>query len=132
MDLALLKVNKSTREFIFTSAKRPAVFIREKQVQEFKGSKNTLGGLRTGEKTFEEIKMKYQEDDIIYLFTDGYIDQFGGDNNKKFMIKRFRELLLDIHQLPMQEQKNKLENTINKWIGKNEQTDDITVMGIRF
>jgi len=132
MDLSLLKVDKQKKEFIFTSAKRPAIFIRNKQMQEFKGSKNTLGGLRSGEKKFEEIKMNYEEDDIIYLFTDGITDQFGGVNNKKYTIKRFRELLMSICMLPVHEQKQKLESTITSWIGTNEQTDDITVTGIRF
>jgi serine phosphatase RsbU (regulator of sigma subunit) len=132
MDLSLIKVNKINKEFIYTSAKRPAIFIRNKKIEEFKGSKNTLGGLRSGEKKFDEIKMNYEEDDMIYLFTDGYIDQFGGNDNKKFMIKRLRELLLEIHQLPVAEQKQKLDETITKWIGENEQTDDILIMGIRF
>jgi serine phosphatase RsbU (regulator of sigma subunit) len=68
MDLALLKVDKSKNEFIFTSAKRPAILISNKQMQEFKGSKFTLGGMVSGEKVFEEIKMKYTEDDVIYMF----------------------------------------------------------------
>lgn len=132
MDLSLLKVNKTKKEFVYTSAKRPAIFIRKREIKEFKGSKNSLGGLRSGEKKFEEIRMNYEEDDMIYLFTDGYIDQFGGADNKKFMIKRLREKLLEVYQLPMPEQKQKLESAINSWIGKNEQTDDILVMGIRF
>lgn len=132
MDLSLLKVDKLNKEFIFTSAKRTGIFIRNKEIQELKGSKNTIGGLRSGEKTFNEIRMNFETDDIIYLFTDGYVDQFGGEENKKFMIKRFRELLLSIHQFPMQKQKQEIENNIVKWIGSNEQTDDILVMGIRF
>ncbi|MEW6469907.1 MAG: SpoIIE family protein phosphatase [Bacteroidota bacterium] len=132
MDLSLLKVNKADREFIYTSAKRPAIFIRGKQLQEFKGSKLSLGGMRSGEKKFGEIRMKYEEDDMIYLFTDGYIDQFGGPENKKFMIKRFRELLLRVCDLSMNEQKQQMEAAIRGWIGNNEQTDDITVIGIRF
>jgi len=132
MDLSLLKVNKQTKEFVYTSAKRPAILIRNNEMQEFKGSKNTLGGLRSGEKTFDEIKIKYQEGDIIYLFTDGYIDQFGGAGNKKFMIRRLRELLLSVHHLPMHEQKLKLNASISEWIGSNEQTDDILIMGIKF
>ncbi|MBN8703471.1 MAG: SpoIIE family protein phosphatase [Bacteroidetes bacterium] len=132
MDLALLKVNKAQKEFIYTSAKRPAIFIREKQIQELKGSKHTLGGLREEEKKFEEIQMNYIEGDMVYLFTDGYIDQFGGVNNKKFMIKRFRETLLSISHETTTKQKNGLKDTINNWIGKNQQTDDIAVIGIRF
>ncbi len=132
MDLSLLKVNKEKKQFTFTSAKRTAILIRNKQIEELKGNKNSLGGLRGNEKIFEETIISYNEDDIIYLFTDGYIDQFGGEKNKKFMIKQFREVLLNIHPLPMSEQKQKLDSAITTWIGKNEQTDDITVMGIRF
>jgi serine phosphatase RsbU (regulator of sigma subunit) len=68
---------------------------------------------------------------IFYLFTDGFQDQFGGEKNKKFMTKRFRELLFSISHLPMAEQKQILSSTINDWIGEGEQTDDITVMGLR-
>src|SRR5207247_428490 len=98
---------------------------------EFKGSKNTLGGLRSGEKKFEEIKMNYQENDMVYLFTDGITDQFGGDNNKKLSIKRLRELLLSINLLPVHEQKQKVDAKITGWVGRNEQTDDITLIGIK-
>ncbi|MDQ3048177.1 MAG: SpoIIE family protein phosphatase [Bacteroidota bacterium] len=132
MDLSLIKVNKSSREFIFTSAKRPAVFIRNGVIQELKGSKNSLGGLKGGEKIFEETSINYEEGDMIYLFTDGYTDQFGGSENKKFMIKRLRELLIEIYQLPMNDQKKKLDEAISNWIGTHEQTDDILIMGIRF
>lgn len=132
MDLALLKVNKSKSEFTYTSAKRPAIFVRDKQLSEFKGSKHTLGGFRSEEKVFDEITKTYQEDDVIYLFTDGYIDQFGGPENKKFMIRRFRDLLVSIHSKPIAEQKQKIESAISDWIGTNDQTDDIAVIGIRF
>ncbi len=131
MDLALLSVNKTKKEFVFTSAKRPAILIRNGIMQEFKGSKNTLGGLRSGEKKFEEIKMNYNENDMIYLFTDGITDQFGGYNNKKLSIKRLRELLMSIYLLPVHEQKQKVETKITGWVGRNEQTDDITLIGIK-
>ena len=132
MDLSLLKVDKAKKEFVFASAKRPAVFIRNKELQELKGSKHSLGGLRSDEKHFEEIKIKYEEGDLVYLFTDGITDQFGGEKNKKYTIKRFRELLLRVHSNLMPEQKNKIETEIASWICENEQTDDISVIGIRF
>lgn len=132
MDLSLVKVNKAKKEFVFTSAKRPAIFIKDKQMQEFKGSKNTLGGLRSGTKLFEEVKMNFDDGDALYLFTDGVTDQFGGDKSKKYTIKRFRELLMNIHSLPAPEQKQKLENEMKQWVGLNEQTDDITAIGIKF
>jgi serine phosphatase RsbU (regulator of sigma subunit) len=71
-------------------------------------------------------------DDIIYFFTDGYHDQFGGPNEKKFSTKRLRKKLHEIHALPMAEQKAELEKTMVSWKGNFEQLDDILVMGIRF
>jgi serine phosphatase RsbU (regulator of sigma subunit) len=132
MDLALLKVDKKNKEFIFSSAKRPAIFIRNKEVREFKGSKHTLGGMITGCKVFSETKMNFREDDIIYFYTDGYTDQFGGPKGKKFSSKQLKEVLLNIHRLKMPEQKETLAATMENWKGSHEQVDDILVMGIKF
>jgi serine phosphatase RsbU (regulator of sigma subunit) len=131
MDLALLKVNRKNKEFTFCGAKRPAIYIHNNELMEIKGTKHTLGGLRE-EKKFEEVKKSYEEDDVIYLFTDGYTDQFGGTDNKKFMIKQFRDVLLKIHHEPMNDQKQKLEIGIEGWKKNDSQTDDILVIGIRF
>src|ERR1051326_463193 len=132
MDLALLKVDKKNKEFIFSSAKRPAIFIRNKEVREFKGSKHTLGGMITGCKVFSETKMNFREDDIIYFYTDGYTDQFGGPKGKKFSSKQLKEVLLNIHRKKMPEQKETLAATMENWKGSHEQVDDILVMGIKF
>jgi serine phosphatase RsbU (regulator of sigma subunit) len=132
MDLSLIKVNKVSKTIVFTSAKRPAVLVREKVIHEYKGSKLSIGGLRSGEKKFEETTINYKEDDMLYLFTDGYADQFGGEQSKKFTYKRLRELLLSIHRLRTNEQKVKLEDTIKSWQGENEQIDDMLVIGIKF
>ncbi|MBN8702171.1 MAG: SpoIIE family protein phosphatase [Bacteroidetes bacterium] len=132
MDLALIKVDKHKKELVYASAKRSAILIRNNQIQEFKGSKLSLGGMQSGDKHFEEVKIKLEEDDMVYLFTDGYIDQFGGPSNKKFMIKQFRDLLLSIHHLSLQEQRSKLDNAIEQWKGPGLQTDDMLVIGIRF
>jgi serine phosphatase RsbU (regulator of sigma subunit) len=131
MDLALLKVNKKYKEFTFCGAKRPVIYIHNKELTEFKGNKFTLGGL-SEVKNFEETKHTYTQDDVIYLFTDGFADQFGGSESKKFMIKQFRELLLKIHVLPMHEQKAALETALASWKQNNEQTDDVLVIGIKF
>lgn len=132
MDLSLIKVNKASKELIFASAKRPLIYISNKQLQEYKGSKFSLGGAQSSDKHFEEISINYKEDDVIYLFTDGIVDQFGGPNNKKFTSAKFKELLLSIQGADMPEQKNRIEKVITNWIGKNEQTDDICVIGIKF
>jgi len=131
MDLSLIKVDKKKKEFIFCGAKRPVIYLHDNELSEFKGNKHTLGGL-SEEKKFEEIKQSYSEDDVIYIFSDGFADQFGGNDSKKFMIKQFRELLIAIHKLPMPEQKKRLENELNSWKRDNSQTDDILVIGIKF
>jgi serine phosphatase RsbU (regulator of sigma subunit) len=131
MDLTLIKVNKLKKEIVITSAKRPFVFIRNKELKETRGSKHSLGGMRSGEKEFEEHTINYLEDDLLYLFTDGYADQFGGEKAKKFSSKRLRELFLDIHRLPMSEQKEKVTKTTSDWQGNLEQIDDMLVIGIK-
>jgi serine phosphatase RsbU (regulator of sigma subunit) len=130
-DLSLIRINKATKEVIITSAKRPVVFIRDKQLQEFKGSKFSLGGIRTGEKNFDEIRLNYQEEDVLYFYTDGYTDQFGGEKGKKYSSKRLREFLMSIHKLPMAEQKQKLDSEMNKWQSGLDQVDDMLVIGIK-
>jgi len=80
---------------------------------------------------FTSHSMDLKPDDMIYLFTDGYIDQFGGSEGKKFKFRRFRYLLLNIHKLPLEEQKKQLHEAINDWRGAHEQVDDILIIGIK-
>jgi serine phosphatase RsbU (regulator of sigma subunit) len=131
-DLTLLKVNKTKKELIITSAKRPVVFIRNKELKEIRGSKFSLGGMRTDDKVFEEHVINYQEEDMLYLFTDGYADQFGGEKAKKFSSKRLRELFFEIHKQSMISQREKVAKTTSDWQGELEQVDDMLVVGIKF
>lgn len=132
MDLTLLKVNKAKKEFVITSAKRPVMLIRNNEIKEIKGSKFSLGGMRTGNKEFSEVVMNYMEDDLLYMYTDGYTDQFGGEKAKKFSTKRLRELLSEISKLPVLEQKDRIASAIANWKGNLEQVDDMLVMGVKF
>ncbi|MES2762818.1 MAG: SpoIIE family protein phosphatase [Bacteroidota bacterium] len=132
MDLTLIKINKNKKELTITSAKRPVFFIANNELQEFKGSKTSIGGMREGEKKFEEFTISYKEDDMLYLFTDGYHDQFGGEKGKKYSTKRLKEKLFSIHKDTIYEQKDKLEREIMNWKGDLEQVDDICIAGIRF
>ena len=75
--------------------------------------------------------LNLSEDDIIYMFSDGYKDQFGGDENKKFLSKRFKKLILDISKNPMEGQASIIEENLKSWMGSNPQVDDICVMGIK-
>ena len=132
MDLSLIKVNKAKNQIILTSAKRPVVFVKNNELKEIRGNKFSMGGMRTGDKVFEEIELNYSEGDVLYLYTDGYADQFGGEKGKKYSSKRLRELFSETYKLNMNEQKQKIEKSIDSWKGTHEQVDDILVIGIKF
>ncbi|MDF2451074.1 MAG: serine/threonine protein kinase, partial [Bacteroidota bacterium] len=132
MDITLIRIDKHKNELIVTSAKRPVFFVSDNKLQEFKGSKTSIGGMREGEKKFEEFILRYKEDDMLYMFTDGFHDQFGGEKGKKYSTKRLKEKLFAIHKDSISEQKEKLEKEILKWKGDLEQVDDICIAGIRF
>lgn len=132
MDLSMVHINKQARQITITSAKRPVVFISNKHMQEFKGSKFSIGGMREGDKTFEGITLDYKEEDMLYFFTDGYHDQFGGEKGKKYSSKRLKEFLFTIHSQSIPEQKQMLDTEIKGWMKNLEQVDDMCVVGIRF
>jgi serine phosphatase RsbU (regulator of sigma subunit) len=79
---------------------------------------------------FTNHTIDFRKGDYIYLFTDGYADQFGGPKGKKYMYKPFQDLLLRIHHKPMEQQKEILDSTFIKWMGEREQVDDVLVMGM--
>ena len=81
--------------------------------------------------SYTDHELDLMEDDIFYLFSDGYVDQFGGLENKKFMYRRFRYLLLTIHRFPVNDQKAILDENLKTWMGNNVQIDDIMVIGFR-
>jgi len=133
MDLALSVIDTTTNTLQYAGAKRPLFVFKDNQFEEIKADKQSIGGVQI-EDTFEFTNHNYrlQKGDTFYMFTDGYVDQFGGENSKKFSTKRLRELLADIQPLPMKEQYVKLDETIEKWRRDNEQVDDILIIGIRF
>jgi serine phosphatase RsbU (regulator of sigma subunit) len=97
---------------------------------EVKGDKVIIGMNPSGE-PYTDHEMDLREDDILYLFSDGYIDQFGGNENKKFMYRRFRYLLMTIHNFPVADQKAILEDNIKTWMAGNPQIDDMMVIGFK-
>ena len=90
-----------------------------------------VGFFHGKEKSFTNHDMELEIGDTVYLFSDGFIDQTGGENDKKFMSKNFKKLLLEIHENPIYEQKQILESTLNEWMKEKEQIDDILVIGFR-
>ena len=109
MDIALCSFNKENGILKFAGANRPLWIIREgnTEVEEIKGTKKAIGGLTTGlGLNFDNHEIQLERGDTFYIFTDGFADQFGGEQNKKLTSKRFKQILLDIHDQPMHQQEN--------------------------
>lgn len=133
MDVALCKYNSRTSTLTFAGAKRPLYHFRNGQLQIIKGDKFPIGSFQYEEKKeFTEVEIEVEKGDLVYLFSDGYQDQFGGIQGKKFMISKFREILSNITTMSMSEQARVLEEKLSEWQGIHEQTDDILVIGLRF
>lgn len=132
MDITLCSIDKSKNELEFSAAFNPLYLVRDEEIFEIKGNKFSVGiYLEKESRNFTNHKLKLKKGDVIYIFSDGYADQFGGPKGKKFMQNQFRNLLFDIHRKPMPEQKRILDNTIEHWRGNEDQVDDILVMGFR-
>jgi len=132
MDLALCHIDKKTGKVLFAGAKRPLYFIKDGKLLEIKGDGMPVGGdSYDKDRSYNQHKVTLSKGDSIYLFTDGIVDQFGGKKNKKFMYPRLRDLLKRIHSLPMEDQRIVIKDDLNMWKGKNDQTDDILIVGIR-
>ena len=134
MDLSLCSINKLTFELQWSGAFNPLVLVKDGEMIEIKADRMPISIFEKMDRfTLHEMKLK--KGDIIYLFSDGYTDQFGGPKSKKFMTKKLKELLLEMAVKPMQEQQKILEKTILDWMNgydlELEQIDDITVMGIK-
>jgi serine phosphatase RsbU (regulator of sigma subunit) len=134
MDISLCSINTETYEMQWSGANNPCLIVRKGELIELKADKMPIA-IYDNMSKFSLHEINLQKNDIIYLASDGYSDQFGGPENKKFMSLRFRELLLNISDKPMSVQKVLLDETIEDWKNgkgfKCEQTDDITVMGIK-
>ena len=132
MDLALCCVDYDTMKLQYAGAYNPLFIIRNGEAIQIKGDKFPIGAFFRGIKgKFTNHEMDVEKGDMVYVYSDGYADQFGGATGFKFLTKRFRQLLFDIHQKPVCEQKAILETTIYDWMAGVEQLDDITVIGIK-
>jgi serine phosphatase RsbU (regulator of sigma subunit) len=131
MDIVFCKFNLRQRRGSFCGAGRPLFLIREGELHEFKKGADSIGYKTDGEKEFETIHFGLEEGDQFYLFSDGYTDQFGGDNVKKFNRNRFRNLLLSIQEMPSEKQSKELKLQFDTWKGVQEQVDDVCVIGLK-
>jgi ligand-binding sensor domain-containing protein/serine phosphatase RsbU (regulator of sigma subunit) len=133
MDVAFCSIDKKDMILEFAGAFNPLYLIRDNKIMEVKGDRFAIGLDETNfrEQTFKNHIIPIQKGDIIYIFSDGFSDQFGGPDGKKYKYRRFRHLLLNLHQLPMEKQHEILENNVLEWRGEQDQVDDILVIGIK-
>ncbi len=132
MDLSFCTIDFNTLELQYAGAYNPLYLIRNGELMQTKADKFPIG-LFLGEekKKFTNHSIQLQKGDCVYIFSDGYADQFGGPNGKKFMANHFRELLLEVHKHPIDKQKEVLNRTIEEWRGPLDQVDDILVIGVK-
>lgn len=132
MDISLITVDVETMELEYAGAYRPLLLIRDNELIEYKATKMSIGFKDEPNKVFEKTTLQMQKNDCIYMFSDGYPDQFGGPKNKKFKTKTMKEMLLSSAHLSMPEQKAIIDSKLNIWMEGYDQVDDILVMGIKF
>jgi serine phosphatase RsbU (regulator of sigma subunit) len=132
MDLVLCVIDKEKMIVNFAGAYNPLYIVRDSEINIYKGNKFPIGIFIGDEvKKFSSQNIPIQKNDVLYLFSDGYVDQFGGNENKKLMHKRFRDLITENSQLPMKLQHYNFELFFENWKGNREQVDDILLIGLR-
>jgi serine phosphatase RsbU (regulator of sigma subunit) len=131
MDIALCVYDLENMKLQFSGANNPLFLIRNEELIVFKADKMPIGIHSRAEEAFTLHEIDLIKGDIFYTFSDGYVDQFGGPEGKKFLSKQFREFLLTIHKEEMKKQEQLLKEKILDWMKKTFQVDDIMVMGIK-
>ena len=132
MDISLCSLNLKTLELQWSGANNPLWLLRnaESEVYELKANKQPIGRYSRYE-TFDTHKLQLYKDDSLYLFTDGFADQFGGEYHKKFKVRQMKELVARMKDISMDEQRGIFDQVFEDWKGELEQVDDICVIGIR-
>jgi serine phosphatase RsbU (regulator of sigma subunit) len=131
MDIAMLIFDDENKKVSFSGANNPMYYVRKNEIFQIGGSKFPIGSTQYAKKKFDTETIDYEDGDVFYIFSDGFQDQFGGPDNRKYYKKQFREFLLSISYLPMEEQEKALEEEFLRWKGSHTQTDDILIVGIR-
>lgn len=131
MDLSLCIIDKENSQLQFAGAYNPLVYFRNGEMYEIKADRMPIGIHSSKETPFTNHTLDIEKEDVFYMFSDGYHDQFGGDKRRKLMKKPFKSLLGEIHQKPLVEQMEILDKENVDWIGNYEQIDDIIVVGFK-
>jgi serine phosphatase RsbU (regulator of sigma subunit) len=131
MELVLCELDLGAQRLRVASANRPFYLIDQGELIEYKGDKVPIGGA-SAPHSYQNLDISLKKGISLYLFSDGYPDQFGGPDNRKFQTKRFKQLLVDIAALELPAQCERLELELETWRGRTQQVDDVLVMGMRF
>jgi sigma-B regulation protein RsbU (phosphoserine phosphatase) len=131
MEMALCVIDHNKQKLQYSGAFRPLYLIRDGELKEFKGDNMPIGIYEQEEQSFTNTEIQFRKDDVIYLFTDGYVDQLGGSDRKTFRSENLKKFLVTIHNKTMPEQKKALEKKLEEWRGEIDQVDDILIIGIK-
>ncbi len=131
MDLAMVSIDMERMEMEYSGANCPLYLVRKGMLQELKPDKMAIASFEPGTRQFQMHTLPLIAGDVIYVATDGFPDQFGGPNGKKFMRKRFRELLVHASTLSMPEMEQALSDAFHEWKGDEDQVDDVLVVAVR-
>lgn len=131
MDMVMCKYNRTTRILTYSAANNPFFHLSNGELNRIKGEAMPVA-IHEKMDPFKPGTIEIKRGDIIYLFSDGYADQFGGPNSKKLMSKRFRQLIMEAYGKPMNEQRELLDREFEAWKGNIDQVDDVVVIGVRF
>jgi len=131
MDVALAVFDSENNSVRYSGAFRPMILLRDNELIEFEANRYPIGFYADVEKVFVSKEIEFKKEDTFYFFTDGYCDQFGGELKKKFNRKRFKELLLSLHGMEMEEQRSFLQYALLNWRQAEPQLDDVCIIGVR-
>jgi ligand-binding sensor domain-containing protein/serine phosphatase RsbU (regulator of sigma subunit) len=132
MDVCLVSINKHSSQLEYAGAMLPLILMRDGQLTEIRGDRYSIGRLTGADKRFENHQLELNAGDQIYMFSDGFSDQFGGTQGKKFKSSRLKNLFLSIHKMDPESQQKELVRGLEEWMGPAEQNDDILIIGRRF
>jgi phosphoserine phosphatase RsbU/P len=132
IDISLCQIDFSEHLIEFAGAFSPLYLVRNSCLRVIPGDPMPVGIGSEQERSFNSTRIQLEEGDMLYLFTDGFADQFGGPNGKKYKYKAFRQLIMNLAEIPLQQQKERAEEAYCDWKGENRQTDDVTLFGFRY
>ncbi len=131
MDMALCVIDTETNNLQFAGAHNPLIIVRNNKLIEIKADRMPVGVLRKKDKPFKNNEIKLEKGDKLYMYSDGFADQIGGENKEKYKSKRFKKLLLETSNMSMFEQKQTIETEFEQWKGTNKQIDDVVIIAVK-